>query len=133
MCMPRVIHPSQRENRHGSMVRRLIVMAQSDRRVDAAKRHVEAVHAFHAGLIAETDRHRDVLMQMTRHITVLRQLEQSSKKKLEAAEAACRHLAMLEELRRPWVDTHRDFRRSLRLTRALYREIVKSMDRGGRH
>ena len=103
-------------------------MARSDRRVDAAKRHVEAVHAFHAGLIAETDRHRYVLMQMTRHITVLRELEQSSKKKLEAAEAACRHLAVLEELHRPWVDTHRDFRRSLRLTRALYREIVKSMD-----
>jgi hypothetical protein len=106
---------------------------RSDRRVDAAKRHVEAVYAFHAGLLAETDRHRYVLMQMARHITVLRQLEQSSEKKLEAAEAACRHLAALEELRRPWMDTHRDFRRSLRLTRALYREIVKSMDRGDRH
>jgi hypothetical protein len=81
--------------------------------------------------MAETERHRYVLAQMTRHIAVLRQLDQSPEKKLAAAEASCSHLATLEQLKRPWVDTHRDFRRSLRRTRALYREIVTITRRVG--
>jgi hypothetical protein len=100
-----------------------------DRRIAAVTRQVAAIHAFHIGLIAETERHRHALAQMTGHIAVLRQLDQPPEKKLAAAEASCRHLATLEQLKRPWVDTHRDFRRSLRRARALYREIVKTSRR----
>jgi hypothetical protein len=81
--------------------------------------------------MAETERHRYVLAQMTRHITVLQQVEHPPEKKLAAAEASYRHLTTLEQLERPWVDTHRDFRRSLRRICALYREIVKSSRRVG--
>jgi len=110
--------------------RPLIVMPpRPDRRIAAVSRQVEAIHAFHTGLIAETERHAYVLGQMTRHIAVLRQLEQTPQKKLAATMASCRHLATLEQLKRPWVDTHRDFRRSLRRALALYREIVKTSRR----
>jgi hypothetical protein len=100
--------------------------APVERRIAAVTRQVEAIHAFHTGLIAETGRHTHVLAQMTQHIALLRQPEQPPQKKLAAAKALCRHLATLEQLKRPWADTHRDFRLSLRRALALYREIVKT-------
>jgi hypothetical protein len=113
------------------MARSVVVMARrSDRRTEAVKRHVAALRAFHTGLIAETERHRHVLAEMARHITVLRQLDQPAERKLAAAEDSCRQLIRLERLRRPWVDTYHDVRRSLQRVRAIYRAIVKSALQG---
>jgi hypothetical protein len=110
----------------GTPFDRHVMSVRSDRRAEAARRHVAALRAFHTGLVAETDRHMYVLAQMARHITVLRQLDQSPEKKLAVADASYRHLSRLERLKQACVETYRDARRSLQRVRALYRRIVKS-------
>jgi hypothetical protein len=101
-----------------------------DRRAETARRHVAALRAFHTGLIAETHQHLYVLARMARHIDVLRQPSRPPKQKLAAAHASCQEINELKRLKRPWGETYRDFRRTLKRVRALYREIVKS---AGRH
>jgi hypothetical protein len=101
---------------------------QSERRAEAARRHVAALRAYHTGLVAETHRHLHVLTEMSRHIDVLRRPNGQFADKLAAAHACCRQLVRLEGLKQPWRDTYRDFRRSLHRSQALYQQIVTSAD-----
>jgi DNA/RNA-binding domain of Phe-tRNA-synthetase-like protein len=105
---------------------------RSERRAEAAKRHVAALRAFHTGLVAETHRHLHVLTGMARHIDVLRQPNRLADEKLAAAHASCRLLTKLERLKQPWRETYRDFRRSLKRARTVYHEMVNSARRRAR-
>nr|AIA11866.1 Unknown Function [uncultured bacterium] len=97
----------------------------------AVSRHVAALRAFHAGLIAETHRHLHSLQEMAPDIETLRHPAAQPPGKLAAAEAASRKLRALERLRNPWRETYRDFRHSLRRAHALLKKIASSNSKTG--
>lgn len=67
-----------------------------------------------------------------RHIDVLRHEESKSDEELASAEASWRLLQQLEALKRPWRETYRDLRTSVRSVRALLRQMVKLTRRRAR-
>jgi hypothetical protein len=91
----------------------------------AVDQRVRAARAFHAGLIAETQRHLDVLRGFDRLIDVLRHPEHRLKDKLKAADESWRQLRRLERLKDPWRTTYADLRQSLHTIRLLLRRAVK--------
>jgi hypothetical protein len=91
-----------------------------DRQLVRAHRQTSAIRAFHTGLVAETHRHLRLLYQMADHIDILRQPERTVGEKAAAAHAAFDCVRALESLKQPWRDTFRDFRNSLRRTRAIF-------------
>jgi hypothetical protein len=104
--------------------------ADGRRRSLLAERHISALRAYHTGLVAETYRHLKVLAAMAEQIDILRRRQTTPREKLGAVQATCRQLRALETLKRPWVETYRDFRRSLRRARALFARVA--LDRQSR-
>jgi len=101
-------------------------MARQKMSVHAAvQQRVRAARAFHAGLIAETQRHLDVLRGFDRLIDVLRNPEHRLKDKLKAADESWRQLRRLERLKYPWRATYADLRQSVHTIRLLLRRAVK--------
>jgi hypothetical protein len=94
-----------------------------------ARRHIAAVRAFHTGLVAESQKHLDVLATFARHVNVLREEGRHVRDKLESAQACCRELAHLRRLREPWRDTYDDLRHSLIRTRTLFRRLAQTTSR----
>ena len=90
-----------------------------------AQRHIAALRAFHTGLLAETHRHLHVLQQMTAYIDILRRPQPTAPEKLAAAQGAWRQLRALEALKQPWRETHRDFRRTLRRSLAMFAALAR--------
>jgi hypothetical protein len=97
-----------------------------------AQRHIAALRAFHTGLLAETHRHLRVLQQMAAHIDILRRPQPTAPEKLAAAHGAWRQLRALEALKQPWRETHRDFRRSLRRTLAMFADLARGRSPGSK-
>lgn len=98
--------------------------ADGHKRSLLAEQHISALRAYHTGLVAETYRHLRVLAAMAEQINILRRRHATPREKLGAVQATCRHLRALETLKRPWVETYRDFRRSLRRARALFARVA---------
>jgi len=110
------------------MANGLIVMTtpRAQRRLIQARRHIAALRAFHAGLVAETHRHLRVLLEMTEQIDLLRRPQLPPSAKLTAVHETCRQLRALELLKQPWRDTFRDFRHSLHRARTLFVDIART-------
>jgi hypothetical protein len=96
---------------------------------EEAHRHASAARAFHAGLVAESQRHLHVLAAFSRHLNILREERRQITEKLASADACCRELANLRRLREPWRETYADFRRSLRRARTLFHRLASSSRR----
>jgi hypothetical protein len=94
-----------------------------------AQRHISAARAFHTGLVAETHRRLRSLRDLAVHIDVLRHSNRQPAEKLAAVKACDVHLATLERLTRPWRDTYRDLRQSLRRARTILEQIVTHAER----
>jgi len=77
-------------------------------------RHISAARAFHTDLIAETQRRLRLLMNLTRHLNVLRARESTLTDRLSAAESSRQELEALEQLRQSSVSTHRDLRTAVK-------------------
>ena len=80
-------------------------------------RHTAAARAFHTGLVADTQRLRDILNALERQLDVVRDQAGRHAEKLDAAEASCVHLKTLESVGDSWRDTYWDLRRSVRRVR----------------
>jgi len=76
-------------------------------------RHVSAARAFHTGLIADTQRRLGVLMNLARHLDVLRSRKSTLSEKAVAAETSRQLLEMLEQVRRSSRETYRDLRNAI--------------------
>jgi hypothetical protein len=81
-------------------------------------RHVTSARAFHTDLIAQTHRRLRVLVNLARHLDVLRSRDSTLEEKLNAASSSSKHLELLEQLRRSSNETYRDFRTAVGRIRA---------------
>lgn len=88
------------------------------------QRHLSGVRAFHAGLVAETQRRFEVLNKLGQHIDRLRRPGSTAHQKLKAAEQSCHHLAELRKMHRPWQETYTDLTRYMRHVRDHLRRLV---------
>jgi hypothetical protein len=88
------------------------------------QRHLAGVRAFHAGLVAETQRRFELLNKVGQHIDCLRRLSSTPHQKLHAAEESCRHLSELRKTHRPWHETYTDLTRYMRQVRHHLRRMV---------
>lgn len=86
--------------------------------------HLAGVRAFHAGLLAETQRRFELLNRLGKHIDNLRRSETTPREKLNAAEESCRQLSELRKMRRPWHETYTDLSRYMRRVRDHLRRFV---------
>jgi DNA repair exonuclease SbcCD ATPase subunit len=77
-------------------------------------RHVRAARAFHTDLIAHAQRRLRVLINVAKHLNVLRSRNSSLAEKLSAAESSRTHLETLEQLRRSSRETYSDFKNAVR-------------------
>ena len=87
-------------------------------------RHASAARAFHTGLLADTHRLRDVLNVLTKHLGVIRQQRTGIAEKLDAAEASCLQLKILETLGDSWRETYCDLRGSVHRVRFHLRRVA---------
>ena len=87
--------------------------------------HLAGVRAFHAGLVAETQRRSEVLNKLGQHIDRLRRRGSTAQQKLKAAEESCRHLNELRKMHRPWHETYTDLTRYMRHVRDHLRRLVR--------
>lgn len=88
-------------------------------------RHVSAARAFHTGLVADTQRIHAAVSTLTDHLNVVRHAKAAPAAKLDAIEAACRHLGTIERLTDAWRETYRDLRRSLRRVRSYMKRASR--------
>ena len=88
------------------------------------QRHLAGVRAFHAGLLAETQRRFELLNKLGKHIDNLRRSGTTPHEKLNAAEESCRHLSELRKMHRPWHETYTDLTRYMRRVRDHLRRLV---------
>jgi hypothetical protein len=77
-------------------------------------RHISAARAFHSGLIADTHRRLRVLMNLARHLDVLRSRKSTPAEKAAAAETSRQHLDMFEQLWRSSRETYRDLKNAIK-------------------
>src|SRR5262245_9883700 len=89
------------------------------------QRHLAGIRAFHTGLIAEGQRRLELLGKLGEHIDRMRRTSSTSRQKLDAAEASCRHLSELQRTHRLWRETYRDLNRYMRRVRDHLRRSVR--------
>jgi hypothetical protein len=81
---------------------------------DHVHRHVTAARAFHTDLVAHAQRRLRLLMNLAKHLSVLRSRNSTLSEKLSAAESSRRSLETIEQVRRSARETYRDFRNAVR-------------------
>jgi hypothetical protein len=91
----------------------------------AIQQHVRAARAFHTGLIAETQRHLEILQRLEQPLDVLRRPDVFRRETLSAVDESCRLMRRLEEMKQPWRETYRDFRESVQKIRGLLRRRLR--------
>ena len=96
------------------------------KRTDAFLRHVSAARAFHTGLLADTHRLRDALTVLAKHLDVIRQRRTGIAEKLDAADASCLQLKILETLGDSWRETYCDLRGSVHRVRLHLRRVARA-------
>jgi hypothetical protein len=89
------------------------------------QQHVRAARAFHTGLIAETQRHLEILERLEQPLDVLRRPNLFRRETLSAVDESCRLMRRLEEMKHPWRETYRDFRESVQKIRGLLRRRLR--------
>jgi hypothetical protein len=89
------------------------------------RQHVRAARAFHTGLIAETQRHMEILQRLEQPLDVLRRPNAFRRETLSAVDESCRLMRRLEEMKQPWRETYHDFRQSVQTIRGLLRRRLR--------